>query len=194
MGRFMRKVVIVFASFMALLLSFLVAGKIMERLGVYRIERNNEHMAILRDRARRNPPDPNALNALISAVGSSDPFQRTAAIGFLGQIGSNAAPAVKVLIGALNSQDPYDAREAANALGEIGLGAMQAVPDLIKAVQDHPNEDIGWFAAESLGHIVTSNDVEVVTVLKRAAKSSDERMSHSANEGLRELGITTNGQ
>jgi HEAT repeat protein len=186
----MRKVVMVVVSLVALLLALLVAGGIMEWLGFRRIERNIEHMAILRDRARRSPADSNALNALISAVDSNDRFERTAAIAFLGQIGSNAAPAVKVLIGVLNNHDPYDAREAASTLGEIGPGAMQAVPDLTRAIQNHPHEDIGWFAAESLGHIVTTNDVEVVATLKQAAKSSDELMRDSANEGLQALGIT----
>jgi HEAT repeat protein len=185
----MRTIIIVVVLALALLLSLLVAGQIMEWLAFHHVERNNERMAIFRDRAREHPPDSKALNALILAVNSKDPFERTSAIAYLGQVGSNAAPAVKILIGALNSQDPYDAREAASALGEIGPGAMQAVPDLIKAVQNYPNEDIGWFAAESLGQITTSNNLEVIGILRQAAKSSDERMRNSANQGLAALGI-----
>jgi HEAT repeat protein len=190
----MRQVVIVTVSLMGLFLLLLIAGGIPEWLGVHRIERNNERMAIFRDQAKRNPPEPKALNALISAVNSTDSFERTAAIAYLGQVGSNAAPAVKTLIGALNSQDPYDAREAANTLSEIGPSATQAVPDLINAVKNHPNEDIGWFAAGALGYISNSNDLEVVRILSQATKSSDERMRNSANQALSSLGVKTNVQ
>lgn len=149
-------------------------------------------MTNLKDLARNGPPNASAtaIRSLISAAKSKDPVERNAAIGYLGQVGSNAVPAVTVLIEALDSGDLFDAREAATSLGEIGSGARHAIPDLMKAVREHPNEDIGWFAGESLGQIATSNDAEVVATLRQAARSADEHMRHSANEGLKELGIT----
>jgi hypothetical protein len=155
-----------------------------------RPDRINKQMAVLRDRVKANPPDKEALDEMIKLTQSNDSFERTAAIAYLGKAGSNAAPAVDALIKALNGDDPFNAREAATSLGEIGPSARSAVPDLIKAVQDRQDQDIGWFAAESLGRIVTPNDAEAVAVLRQAAKSTDERMRHSANEGLQELGIT----
>jgi HEAT repeat protein len=112
----------------------------------------------------------------------------------LGQVGSRAEPGVDALIGALNSSDPFNAREAAISLGEIGPGARPAVPDLKRAVEQHPDADVGWFAAESLGQIANSNDTEVVAVLKQAAQSPDERMRNSANEGLEALGVRKGAQ
>ena len=155
-----------------------------------RPDRINKQMSVLRDRAKAHPPDKEALDKMIKLTQSNDSFERTAAIAYLGQVGSQAAPGVDALIKALNGNDPFNARAAAISLGEIGPSARPAVPDLIKAVQDRQDQDVGWFAAESLGQIVTSNDVEVVAVLRQAVKSADERMRHSANEGLQELGIT----
>ena len=167
--------------------AFVIEESITSRLAVQHVERNNERMAVLRDRVKANPPDTNALNSLILSVHSKDPFERVSAIAYLGQVGGHAEPAVDVLIETLNNSDPYDAREAASSLGEIGTGARRAIQDLKKTVQQHPDDGIGWFAAKSLGQIANSNDTEVVAVLTQAAKSSDERMRFSANEGLQLL-------
>jgi HEAT repeat protein len=105
----------------------------------------------------------------------------------LGQVGSNAEPAVDGLIEVLNSNDPFDTRDAASSLGEIGIGARRAIPALIKAVQQQAEEGSGFSAAKSLGQIANSNDTKVVTILTQAAKSSDERMRFSASEGLQDL-------
>jgi HEAT repeat protein len=152
----------------------------------YLPDRINKHMTALQDRAKANPPDKAALDKLINLTHSKNSFERTAAIISLGDVGSRAEPGVDALIEALNENSLFSGREAAFSLGEIGSGARRAIPDLIKAVQNYPDEDTGWFAAESLGHIANSNDTEVVT---QGAKSSDERMRFSANEGLEALGI-----
>jgi HEAT repeat protein len=174
---------------LVVILLFLILGSATGWFNFKYEESKTQHMANLRDLARNNPPDASAISSLISAAKSKDPVQRNAAIGCLGQIGSNAVPAVNILIEALDGKDPFDAREAATSLGEIGPGARSAIPDLIKAVREHPNEDIGWLAGESLGQIATSNDANVVSVLRQAANSTDEQMRHSANEGLKELGL-----
>ena len=87
----------------------------------------------------------------------------------------------------LEGPDGFASREAARSLGEIGPSAQRAIPALIKAVQQREIEDTGWFSAGSLGDIADPNDVSVITVLQQAAKSSDERMKHSAETGLQSL-------
>lgn len=154
------------------------------------LERNeqiNKQMAVLRDRAKLDPPDTEALNSLIRSLNSKVWFERTAAIGFLGQVGPHAEPAVGPLVEALNGNDLFGAREAARSLGGIGSGARRAIPDLIKAVQQHDDADIGWFAAESLGNIADPNDKSVIAVLEQASKSTDDRMKKSAIVGLSAL-------
>ena len=184
----MKTIALIIFAIIVLFFAFLIEENITSRLEVRRVERINEQMAILRDRAKSNPPDTQALNSMISSLKSKDRWERGAAIGFLGQVGDHAEPAVDMLVEALNSTDPYDARGAADSLGGIGPGARRAIPALIKAVKQHDDADIGWFAAESLGHIANSNDTEVITVLTQATKSSDERMRFSANAGLQALG------
>ncbi|HEY3930820.1 MAG TPA: HEAT repeat domain-containing protein [Verrucomicrobiae bacterium] len=153
-----------------------------------RPDRINKHMVALQNRVMANPPDKEALNELINLTHSSkNSFERTAAIVTLGQLKNRAEPGVDALIDALNENALFSGREAAASLGEICPAARRAIPDLIKAVQKYPDEDTGWFAADSLGHIANSNDTEVVEVLKQAAQSSDERMRFSANKGLQSL-------
>jgi hypothetical protein len=177
-----------------LIIALVIEEAVTARLEVRRVEYINERMAALRDRVKTNPPDTNALNLLIRAVHSDDPWTRGAAIGFLGQAGSNAGPAVTELTKVLVSKNLFDASLAAGSLGGIGRGARQAIPALITAVRRHPEDGIGFFSAESLGQIADSNDVQVVAVLTQAAKSSDERMRNSANQGLAALGLKPNVQ
>ena len=151
-------------------------------------DRINDQMAALRDRARANPPDKEALDSLIHLAQSNDSFERTEAIAYLGQVGSRAEPAVDLLIKALKGDDYDNARVAATSLGEIGPGARRAIPALIEAVERQP-DDIGAIAANSLGEIAKPSDTKVVAVLKQAAKSPEEDMRLSAQEGLDELGI-----
>ncbi len=156
----------------------------------YRLDRPNrinKQMALLRDDARANPSGGKSLARLIDLTHSDDSFERTAAIAYLGEVGSNAEPAVDALTQALLGNDPFNAREAARSLGEIGPDARRAIPDLIKAVEQGSNGDVGWFAAESLGHIANLNDTNVVRVLTQATNSSDKRMRFRANIGLTAL-------
>ena len=152
-----------------------------------RHEQINKQMTLLRDRAKANPPDKEALNSLIKSLTSKDSFERTAAIGFLGQVGSRAEPGVDALIEALSGGNPFDAREAARSLGEIGPSAQRSVQALIQAVERHPDTDVGWFAAESLGSVADANDASVIKILEQAARTPDERMRKSATTALRIL-------
>ena len=177
-----------------LFVAFVIEESITARLEVKRAERINQRMAILRDRAKANPPDTGALNSLIQSLKSGDSYEKTEAAAYLGEVGSHAEPAVDALVEILNGTDGFAAREAASSLGEIGTGARRAIPDLIKAMQQHPEEGAGFSAAKSLGQIADTNDTEVVTVLTQASKSSDERMRFSANEGLKVLQIKNDSQ
>jgi HEAT repeat protein len=175
----------IFALFI-LMCVFMVAYKVCI---LDRPDRINKQMADLRDRAKANPPDKEALNELINLTHSKDSFERTAAIAYLGEVGSRAEPGVDALIEALSENAFFSGNAAATSLGEIGPAARRAIPALINAVQKYPDEGTGWFAAESLGQIANSNDTEVIAVLTQAAISSDERMRNSANEGLEALGV-----
>ena len=157
------------------------------RLSIDKAERLNKRMVFLRDRAMGSPPDTNALNELVNSLQSRNFFERIAAIGFLGQLGSNAAPATDALVQSLANGDPYAGREAAHSLGEIGPGAKRAVPALLNVLQQHATGDIAWFAAESLGSIADPADPTVIAALKQAAASSDALMRDSAQKGLDRL-------
>lgn len=186
----MRMIIYFVFVIVFVLLAFVIEEDVTARWSVRRVERINARMAALRDRVKAVPPDTNALSLLIEALHAKDPWERGAATGFLGQAGSNAAPAVDDLIEILNGNDPFDARLAADSLGEIGHSAHRAVPALVKAVEGRQDEDVGWFAAESLGQIGTSNDTKIIAVLKKAANSPVKLMRQSAIRGLQELGIT----
>ena len=186
-NRNMKQIGIYLFAVLALLAIVIVAENIYMRLQIKRTEHRNESMAILCDRARKNPHDVDAINSLILSVHSDNFLERSSAISFLGQVGSNAQPAVPILIEALNHNDLYDAREAAISLGEIGVGAKQSVPSLIKAMTNHENEDVGWFAAESLGNIAEPNDMSTIVALQQSAKSTNDNMRRCANIGLNTL-------
>jgi HEAT repeat protein len=154
---------------------------------IQRTTRINEHLNFLKDQLKANPSNSEVLHSMLELVHSSDPFERTAAIAYLGESGSAARPAVPALIEALKGSNGYDARAAAISLGQIGPGAKQAIPDLILAVAQYPNADVGWFSLESLGHIANSNDAVVVKILTKATNSSSQDMRFSANAGLQAL-------
>jgi HEAT repeat protein len=90
--------------------------------------------------------DPQAVPALIQALGDSDSAVRAAAAEALGAIGDPQA--VPALIQALGDSDCDVRRAAAEALGK--LGDPQAVPPL--SVWAHAGEDAARDALQTLGH------------------------------------------
>jgi HEAT repeat protein len=141
----------------------------------------------LRERASRDAGDQQAVDELIRAVRSSDPFERSVAARQLGMAGANAAAAVDVLAEALGGEDLNVARAAAASIGEIGPAAQRAVPDLIAAVRTQGERDIGWFAAESLGKVGDPRDETVRHALTEALSHPNDRMQARARLGLRSL-------
>jgi HEAT repeat protein len=174
-----------FVAALVLLLSVVYTGFMGPQIGIKHRKEIEQRMGALRDQAKAH--DRQALNFLIQALQSNDTFEQTAAAAYLGQVGAEAEPAVDALVNTLFGANLFAARESARSLGQIGPNANRAVPALIKAVQQYPNADVGWFAAESLGHVADPRDPEVVSVLEKAANSSDELMRNSATSALRTL-------
>ena len=172
---------------LALVCLVLYVGFLQPQFELSRRVKINERMKNLILRCKSTPQDREALAALIQGSQSKNSFEQTAAVVALGQVGSDAAPAVDSLINALNGSNLYAAREAAMSIGRIGPGAHRAIPELIRAVKQRPNYDIGWFSAEALGQIVTHSDPEVVSVLQAATNSSSESMRYSAASALRHV-------
>jgi HEAT repeat protein len=175
------------AALIAIVAFFLLITVIRPRFETSHRQETNRAMEALRDRLKRDPSDQDALNSMVAKLYSTDAFEQTAAAAYLGQVGTHAAPAVKGLTSLLSGSNGFAAREAALTLGAIGPSARQAIPVLLQALRTRPNEDVGWFAAESLGKIATSKDIDVVEALKQAAKSSDDRMRSSAETALHNL-------
>jgi len=126
----------------------------------WRRTRVNKELMEFRDRLRTNPSDKEALAGLIGALDDPYHFSRSAAAGFLGQVGSNASGAVPALARAVNSKDTYLAGQAAFALASMGPAAKAAVPSLIEALRNG-NCTTGWNSAEALGNIETDAEISV---------------------------------
>jgi len=144
-------------------------------------------MRNLRDETKESDSNRQAINVLIRKLASSDPWEQVTAATYLGQVGSRAAPAVDELVRVLKGPNQYAAREAATAIGEIGPNAVRAVQPLMEAVRAHPCEDIGWFAATSLGKIADPKDPQVLSLLKENTNSADKHMKRNAKHALRTL-------
>ncbi|MFO1489206.1 MAG: HEAT repeat domain-containing protein, partial [Verrucomicrobiota bacterium] len=183
----MRRGIITTLAILIFFGALLIGESVWYRLNLGHREQVLANMATLRDRAKSHPPDTNALNSLINSTQSKDQWESTKAIVYIGQIGSNAEPAVEILLKALNGSDPYSRREAAGSLGEIGPVARRAIPDLIKAVENYPDADVGWFAARSLGEIGSTNDAQLLKALAQATNSPYELMRANADLGLKAL-------
>ncbi|MCB0343838.1 MAG: HEAT repeat domain-containing protein [Bdellovibrionales bacterium] len=100
----------------------------------------------------------NSLQLLISALGSEDAYERSVAAEALGNLGPDAAPAVKELIRCAKDRDPEVAYLAGQALARVGTEeANQAVrkftvPALVKRLK-HPDYSERSDAAMSLGEL-----------------------------------------
>ena len=157
------------------------------RMELARRRRINAQMQSLADRAKANPSDSDAVYSLVKALHSGDFFEKKSAAACLGQLGPNAVPAVPDLIEAAGGSDPYLARTAVLTLGEVGPDAGLAVPTLLRVMSDRQGEDIGCFAAESLGRIADPSDSEVKAALEDATKSRISQMRIFATRALRIL-------
>lgn len=134
-----------------------------------------------------NRVDHNAMDTLKSYLHSDDRYERAIAAATMGKLGPRAAEAVPDLIEILSSGEAYSAREAARALGRVGPGAAAAAPALRNAVDQFPNQDIGWFAASSLGLVAPLDDQSSADCLERASHSPVEQMRDYASVGRQNL-------
>jgi HEAT repeat protein len=109
-----------------------------------------------------------AVPLLMRLLSNSDWYVRSMAMGTLGGIGPDAAPAVPILMGFINRKAPsnyerFDVEPAIRALGSIGPAARSAVPRLVEFMNANS-------ANSATGH---ANDV-IVQALGRIGEASPE--------------------
>jgi HEAT repeat protein len=150
-------------------------------------ERIVGRLSQLRENVIAQPSDTSSLQSLIKSLDSSDPFEQQAAATQLGLLRQLGAPAADRLAKAAKSPDPYLQREAVLALGRIGKPARIAIPSLLDVMETHKKSDSGWFAAEALGEIANSKDVDVISALSIASQDRDTRLRQNAKAALEKL-------
>jgi HEAT repeat protein len=148
-------------------------------------ERVALHLQDLARRIENDPTDSGALDEIREILNGNWSFARTYACTTLVKLGPKATAATPDLIQALNSGDPFVEREAARALGTVAVGRPEAVGPLIeKLVYD--DDDVGWFAARSLGDIGMPAR-RAIPFLERAAESANRLMADEAKDALGKL-------
>jgi HEAT repeat protein len=93
-----------------------------------------------------------ALLALMVALDDTDTNVRAWSAQAIGQIGSDAAPAVPALIELLSNEDEGSRNGACIALRGIGRAATEALPALRRALSD-PSADVRGFAKRAIERI-----------------------------------------
>jgi HEAT repeat protein len=93
-----------------------------------------------------------ALLALMVALDDTDTNVRAWSAQAIGQIGSDAAPAVPALIELLSNEDEGSRNGACIALRGIGRAATEALPALRRALSD-PSADVRGFARRAIERI-----------------------------------------
>ena len=126
----------------------------------------------------KNVDAQDGMMRLRGAAKSSNSFERTYAVGTIGELGPKGADAMPELLEALQTEDLYVRREAAIAAGKMGAAGCQAVPSLIRLLHFRES-DSSIFAAESLGKL-GSCALEAVPALRVAAQDSNPDLLKSA--------------
>jgi len=103
----------------------------------------------------------------------------------LGQIGSDAHPAVAGLTKLLRDPSERVRQAAAAALGRIGPKAKSAVPELIVALED-ADMSVPWAAAGGLAGI-GPDAKEALPALRKAAKTENGNLEREATNALRNI-------
>lgn len=123
-----------------------------------------------------------AVPALIEALGETqDEEVRIIIIAALGQIGSQAAPAIPILNESLKDNSEDVQLVVVHALGQVG---KEAVPALIAALEDEDIE-VSQEAVYVLGNI----GKEAVPALIAALEDKDSGICFRAADALREIGV-----
>ncbi len=137
---------------------------------------------------------PLALQALIGGLKHPDDSARAFVADVLGELGPQAAAAVKPLISALGDGDSQVRGQAAEALGKIGTRAELAVPALIELlgdeglVFDHVGADpVGQYAAQALGQF-GGVAAEAVPELVNALQNSSFSVKDAVVTSLGQIG------
>lgn len=87
----------------------------------------------------------------------------------LGQIGSDAAPAVAPLAKQCDREEPQVRLQALVALGQIGPAAKPAVPRIVKVLEQDKAEGVRYAAAYALGQIGASDRSSRAALVKGMA-------------------------
>lgn len=98
---------------------------------------------------------PKALTPLMRTFTNQNAFARDAAVHWIGNLGTNASPAVPALVGFLDNMETRLAIGAAFSLGEIHMDSATAVPALANALTTGTYR-VGFQAATSLGKFGTN--------------------------------------
>lgn len=141
---------------------------------------------------RVQPGNHEALQKLLSLLGSEDVKLRMLACKALAQAGPQAAGALPNLIKALKDPDPHVREAAAIALGAIGPAAAPAVPALCEAATStHPPINYGWELIGMDGAIHQACVIAIGNIGPKAAsaiptllKILDEQASTRSNASL----------
>jgi HEAT repeat protein len=131
------------------------------------------------------------VNGLIAKLKNPDSDVRRAAAKELGELGTDASPAVPALTKALADKDRYVRRFAAEALGAIGAdGAKSAVPQLSLLVNDSSKE-VQLAAIEALSKMGAVSTKALANAVKDTAKDAMVRIK--AAQGLAQIGAEARG-
>lgn len=117
----------------------------------------------LRDRIQANPDDSQALEQLLAYLPSKHWLDPANAAGCLRQLAEGPSNKQRVVpriahraVPVLVAQAEHVGRAATEALKEYGEYLLPYKTNLITIVQNHPDEDIGWFAAQALANLGTN--------------------------------------
>jgi HEAT repeat protein len=123
------------------------------------------------------------VSDLIKKLGSNDNEVRRSAAKELGELGKEAAPAVKALITALKDDDGFVRRFSAQALGKIGPEASSAANALGTLLNDG-KQPIRKAAVQALGNMGSA----AVPVLSKALKGASSDVQELAIPALGKAG------
>ena len=137
-------------------------------------------------RLRANPNDADAFQKLEQAANSHYRFERSRAVGTLGDLGKMSLPALPTMQKALLSLDPYVRDSAAFAIAEMGTDARPATPELVTFLHRHYNEGGSRHVVRVLQEIGDPRP-EVVEALQFAARVDDSYAAEEAKAALEAL-------
>jgi HEAT repeat protein len=130
------------------------------------------------------------VRELIANLQNADSDVRRAAARELGELGTEAQPAVPALSKALRDRDTFVRRYAAEALGKIGPGAKPAIGELSLLLNDERRE-VQLAAIDALGQMGPASIQALISAVKDPNKHPAIR--RKAAQGLGRIGLPARG-